>query len=112
MAKTKEAWNFGFLAVSPKSLFIGFFNYVAKRDEPSMGIKVLEHKERGFNPCILTSDLLPTYRAIAGYFSGCLHQFCTNHARRIIARIIRDLPLKAKKDKFFYNYIERIKKKG
>jgi len=31
---------------------------VAKRDEPSMGIKVLEHKGRGFNPSILTSDLL------------------------------------------------------
>jgi len=38
-----------------------------------MGIKVLEYKERGFNPSILTSDLLPTYRAIAGYFSACLH---------------------------------------
>jgi len=51
------------------------FDYVAKRDEVSMGIKVLEHKERGFNPSILTSDLLSTYRAIAGYFSGCLHGF-------------------------------------
>ena len=111
VTKTKEAWNFGFLAASPKSLFISFFDYVAKRDEPSMGIKVLEHKERGFNPSILTSDLLSTYRAIAGYFSGCLHQFCTNHARRIIARIIRDLPLKAKKDKFFYSYMMRIKKR-
>jgi hypothetical protein len=50
VAKTGEVWNFGFLAVSPESLFISFFNYVAKRDEPSMGIKVLEHKERGFNP--------------------------------------------------------------
>jgi len=78
VAKTGETWNFGFLAVSPKSLFIGFFNYVARRDEPSMGIKVLEHKERGFNPSILTSDLLSTYRAIAGYFSFCLHQLCTN----------------------------------
>jgi len=29
VTKTKEAWNFGFLATSPKSLFIGFFNYVA-----------------------------------------------------------------------------------
>ena len=106
-----EVWNFGFLAASPKSLFISFFNYVAKRDEPSMGIKVLEHKGRGFNPSILTSDLLSTYRAISGYFSGCLHQFCTNHARRIIAKIIRGLPLKAKKDKFFYSYVVRIKKR-
>jgi len=75
-----------------------------------MGIKVLEHKERGFNPSILTSDLLPTYRVIAGYFT-CLHQFCTNHARRIISRIIKNLPLEAKKDKFFYNYMVRIKKR-
>jgi len=75
VARTKEAWNFGFLAASPKSLFISFFDYVAKRDEPSMGIKVLEHKERGFNPSILTSDLLSTYRAIVGYFSACLHEF-------------------------------------
>jgi len=111
VAKTKEAWNFGFLAASPKSLFISFVDYVAKRDEPSMGIKVLEHKERGFNPSILTSDLLSTYRAIAGYFSGCLHQLCTNHARRIITRIIKGLSLEAKKDKFFHNYILRIKKR-
>ena len=34
-------------------------------DEVSMGVKVLEYKERGFNSSILTSDLLPTYRAIA-----------------------------------------------
>lgn len=44
VAKTKEARNFGFLVASPKSFFIGFFNYVAKRDDPSMGIKVLKHK--------------------------------------------------------------------
>jgi len=75
VARTKEAWNFGFLAASSKSLFISFFDYVAKRDEPSMGIKTLEHKGRGFNPSILTSGLLSTYRAIAGYFSGCLHGF-------------------------------------
>jgi len=110
-AITKETWNFGFLAASPKSLFISFFNYVAKRDEPSTGIKALDHKERGFNPFILTSDLLSTYRAISGYFSACLHQLCTNHARRIIARIIRGLPLEAKKDKFFHNYMLRIKKR-
>lgn len=65
VAKTKEAWNFGFLTASPKSLFISFFDYMAKRDEVSMGIKVLEHKERGFNPSILISDLLSTYRAIS-----------------------------------------------
>ena len=111
VAKTEEAWNFGFLAVSPKSLFISFFDYMAKRDEVSMGIKVLEHKERGFNPSILISDLLSTYRAISGYFSSCLHQLCTNHARRIISRIIKNLPLEAKKGKFFYNYMERIKKR-
>jgi len=84
---------------------------MAKRDEVSIEIKVLEYKERGFNPSILISDLLPIYRAIAGYFSACLHQLCTNHTRRIIARTIRDLPLKAKKDKFFYNYMLRIKKR-
>jgi len=87
------------------------FDYMANRDEVSMGIKVLEHKERGFNPSILISDLLPTYRAIAGSFSSCLHQLCTTHGRRIVSRIIRNLPLEAKKDKFFYNYMERIKKR-
>ncbi|MEA1964743.1 MAG: hypothetical protein U9O41_06415 [Candidatus Aerophobetes bacterium] len=111
VAKTGEAWNFGFLTASPKSLFIGFFTYMAKRDEVSMGIKVLEHKQKGFNPSILISDLLPTYRAIAGYFSVCLHQPCTNHARCIISRIIKNLPSEAKKDKLFYNYMLRIKKR-
>jgi len=111
VAKTKEAWNFGFLTASPKSLFIGFFAYMTKRDEVSMGIKVLEHKEKGFNPNILTGDLFPTYRIIAGYFKICLHQLCTTHGRRIVARIIRDLPSEAKKDKFFYSYMERIKKR-
>jgi len=76
-----------------------------------MGIEILEYKETGFSPSFLISDRLPTYRAISGYFSSCLHQLCTNHARRIISRIIRDLPLKAKKDKFFYNYMLRIKKR-
>ena len=75
VARTKEAWNFGFLAASPKSLFISFFNYVVKEDEVSMGIKVLESKEKGLKPSILTSGLLPTYRGVAGYFSGCLHGF-------------------------------------
>ncbi len=65
-----------------------------------MGIKVLEHKERGFNPFILISDLLPTYRVISGYFNVYLHQLCTIHGRRAIARIIRNLPLEAKKDRF------------
>jgi len=76
-----------------------------------MGIKVLEYKQKGFNPSILISDLLPTYRVITGYFSACLHQLCTNHARRIISRIIKNLPSEAKKDKFFYNYMLRIKKR-
>jgi len=111
VAKTKDAWNFGFLAASPKPLFIGFFDYMAKRDEVSMGIKVLEHKERGFNPFILISDLLLTYRVISGYFSVCLHQLCTIHGRHAIARIIRNLPLEAKKDRFFYSYLKRIKKR-
>ena len=111
VAKTKETWNFGFLAASPKSLFIDFFAYMTKRDEVSMGIKVLEHKEKGFNPNILTSDLLSTYRIITGYFEICLHQLCTTHGRRIVARIIRDLPSEARKDKFFYNYMMRIKKR-
>ena len=31
VAKTKEVWNFGFLATSLKSLFISFFDYMAKR---------------------------------------------------------------------------------
>lgn len=69
-------------------------------DEVSMGIKVLEHKERGFNPFILISDLLPTYRVISGYFNACLHQLCTIHSRHAIARIIRNLPLEARREFF------------
>ena len=111
MARTEEAWNFGFLAVSSKSLFISFFDYVARRDELSMGIKVLEHKERGFNPSILTSDLLFTYRELPATLAVVYTGFRTNHARHIISRIIRDLPLKAEKDKFFCNYMVRIKKR-
>ena len=103
--------NFGFLAVSFKSLFISFFDYAARRDEISMGIKVLEHEERRFNPSILTSDLLPTYRELPATLAVVYTGFRTNHARRIISRIIRDLSLKAKKDKFFYNYMLRIKKR-
>jgi len=100
-----------FLPYLSKSLFISFFDYMAKKDEVSMGIRVLEYRGREFNLSILISDLLSTYRVIAGYFSACLHQLCTNHARRIIAGIIRDLPSEAKKDKFFYSYMERIKKR-
>jgi len=48
---------------------------------------------------------LPTYRAICGYFNTYLHGLSPNHARCIIAGIIRDFPLEAKKDKFFYSLL-------
>jgi len=48
---------------------------------------------------------------VASYFKTYLYQLCTNHARRGIARIIKDLPAEAKKDKFFSEYMVRIKKR-
>jgi len=83
---------------------------VERRDEASIGTAILGCKEEGFNPYVLVTDLLPTYRTVASYFKTCLHQLCTNHARRDIARIIKDFPAEAKKDKFFLNYMVRIKK--
>jgi hypothetical protein len=44
-------------------------------------------------------------------FLSCLHQLCTTHARRDTARIIKDLPAKAKKDKFFLGYMEKIRER-
>jgi len=111
VAKTCQDWNFGLLGVSPKSLFISFFDYVERRDEASIGTAILGYKEEGFNPYVLVTDLLPTYRTVASYFKTCLHQLCTNHARRDIARIIKDLPAEAKKDKFFLNYMVRIEER-
>jgi len=106
VAKTAQSWNFGLLAVSFKSLFISFFDYVERRDETSLG-----YKEEGFNPYVIVTDLLPTYRTVTSYFKTCLHQLCTTHTRRDIARIIKDLPAEAKKDKFFLNYMVRIKER-
>jgi len=48
---------------------INFFNYVAKRDEMSMGIKVLEHKERGFNPCLFLQAI---FCPLTGQFAAIL----------------------------------------
>jgi len=76
MARIREAWNFGFLAVSPKSLFIGFFDYMARRDEVSMGIKVLEHKEKRFGPPLLTSIFCP----LTGQFPAILVPVYTSFA--------------------------------
>jgi len=59
----------------------------------------------------VSTNLLPTYRVVAGYFKLCLHQLCTIHGRRAIARIIKDLPAEAKEDKFFSEYMVRIKKR-
>jgi len=84
---------------------------VAKRDEPSVGIKVLEHKERGFNPVSSQVIFFPLIGQLQTILRVVYTSFRTNHARRIIAKIIRDLPLKAKKDKFFYFYFVRIKKR-
>jgi len=111
VAKTAQNWNFGLLGVSPKSLFISFFDYVERRDEASIGTAVLGYKQTGFNPQVLITDLLPTYRVVASYFKTCLHQLCTIHARRDITRIIKDLPAKAKKDKFFLEYMVKIKER-
>lgn len=111
VAKTYQDWNFGLVGVSPKSLFISFFDYVERRDEASIGTAILGYRQEGFNPNVLITDLLPTYRTVAGYFKACLHQLCTTHGRRGIARIIKDLPAEAKKDKFFSEYMARIKKR-
>ena len=111
MAKTYQDWNFGLLGVSPKSLFISFFDYVERRDEASIGTAILGYKEEGFNPNVLITDLLPTYRVVADYFKACLHQLCIIHGRRGIARSVKDLPADAKKDKFFSEYMVRIKKR-
>ena len=46
---------------------------------------------------------------VASYFKTYLYQLCTNHARRDITRIIRDLPTEAKKDKFFLKYMVKIR---
>lgn len=73
VAKTCQDWNFGLLGVSPKSLFISFFDYVERRDEASIGTAILGYKEEGFNPYVLVTDLLPTYRTVASYFKTCLH---------------------------------------
>jgi len=83
--------DFGLLGVSPKSLFISFFDYVERRDEASIGTAIIGYKQEGFNPNILVTALLPTYRTVASYFETCLYQLCTTHARRDIARIIKDL---------------------
>ena len=100
--------SFGLLAVSPKSLFISFFDYVERGDEESWGTAVLGCKQEGFNPHILVTDLLPTYRVVASYFKTYLYQLCTNHARRDITKIFRNLPTEAKKDKFFLKYMVKI----
>jgi len=110
VAKTNQDWNFGLLAVSPKSLFIGFFDYIERRNEASIG-SFLGYKEEGFNPNVLMTDFLPTHRAVAGYFKACLHQLCTTHGRCGIARIVKDLPVEAKKDNFSSEYMVRIKKR-
>ena len=89
MAKRSQEWNFGLLAISPKSLFISFFDYIERRGR--IGTPALKYKQAGFNPQVLITDLLPTYRAVASYFKICLHQLCTTHARRDIARIIKNL---------------------
>jgi len=96
-----QSWNFGLLAVSSKSLFISFSDYVERRDETGIGIVVLGYREEGFNPHVLISDLFPPYKVVASYFKTCLHQLCITHRRRDIAKMIKDLPAETKKDKFF-----------
>jgi len=71
----------------------------------------LGYKEEGFNPYILISGLLPTYRIVATCFKTCLHQLYINHARRDMARIIKNLPAEAKKDKLFLEYMVKIKER-
>ena len=91
VAKTSQEWNFGLLAVSPKSLFIGFFDYVERRGRISIGTALLVYKQAGFNPQVLITDSLPIYKVVVSYFKTCLHQLCTTHARGKMARIIKDL---------------------
>ncbi|RLE06825.1 hypothetical protein DRJ00_09130 [Candidatus Aerophobetes bacterium] len=75
----------------PLNLFylLVFFDYIERRGR--IGTPALKYKQAGFNPQVLITDLLPTYRVVASYFKICLHQLCTTHARRDIARIIKNL---------------------
>ena len=65
VAKTAQSWNFGLLAESFKSLFISFFDYVERRDEASIGTAILRYKEERFNPYVIVTDLLSTYRTLS-----------------------------------------------
>lgn len=107
--ETSKKWSYAFLLASPKSLFIWSLDHLVKRDEVSMGLKVMEYIEQGLNPAIFVSDLLKTYRIVAKYFKNCLHQLCTNHGIKALHKIIKDLPLEAKQDKAFYDYIKDLR---
>ena len=109
VVKVSKKWTYGFLLASPKSLFIYALDYLTHRDEVTMGLKVMEYQKEGFYPRIFTSDLLKVYRCIAGYFKWCLHQLCTNHGIKVMYKILKDLHPEAKQNKFFYDYMVKIK---
>jgi hypothetical protein len=107
--QTSKKWSYAFLLASPKSLFIWSLDHLVKRDEVSMGLKIIEYIERGLNPAVFGSDLLKTYKIVAKYFKDCLHQLCTNHGIKALHKIVKDLPAEARQDKFFYDYIKKLR---
>jgi hypothetical protein len=107
--QTSKKWSYAFLLASPKSLFIWSLDHLVKRDEVSMGLKIIEYIERGLNPAVFGSDLLKTYKIVAKYFKNCLHQLCTNHGIKALHKIVKDLPAEARQDKFFYDYIKKLR---
>lgn len=111
VVKVSKDWTYGFLRANPKSLFIWGFDFVDKRDEATMGVRIDEDRTDGLNPKTMTSDLLKVYRNIAKDFKNALHQLCTNHGRNNIYRILDELPREAKEDKFFYEYLVKIKER-
>lgn len=107
--QTSKKWSYAFLLASPKSLFIWSLDHLVKRDEVSIGLKIIEYMEGGLHPAVFGSDLLKTYKVVAKYFKGCLHQLCTNHGIKALHKIIKDFPYEAKQDKFFYDYIKDLR---
>lgn len=64
-------------------------------------------KESRFDLGVLASDLLAIYKMIARYFKACLHEICTDHARRNIAKTTKNLPAETNGDKSFRRYDKR-----
>lgn len=73
VVKVSKNWTYGFLRANPKSLFIWGLDFVDKREEATMGVRVDEDRMDGLNPRIMTSDLLNIYRNIVKDFKDTLH---------------------------------------